>query len=131
MITLQIPTSTDGEKSRYSPLTSHSIPGHVSQPTPVLVSAPQLDDQPGLFYSPLRHLQKKKHETKQKQPPRNADLLAINAGTFVKVAEKVGGVENSLQLPRKGSTKETYSCLICFVIKANELEEAMPVPGLK
>lgn len=97
----------------------------------MLVSAPQLDDQPGLFYSPLRHLQKKKNLTKEKQQSRNADLLAINAGTFVEVTEKVGGVENSLQLPRKDSTKETHSYLICFVIKANELEEAMPAPGLK
>lgn len=97
----------------------------------MLVSAPQPDGQPGRFYSPLRHLQKKKDETKKKQQPRNADLLAINAGTFVEVAEKVGGVENSLQLPKKASTKETHSCLICLVIKADELEEAMPVPSLK
>lgn len=65
-----------------------------------------------------------KHETKEKQQPRNANLLAINA-------EKVGGVENSLQLPRKVSTKKIYLCLICFAIKANKLEEVMPSPGLK
>lgn len=67
----------------------------------------------------------------EKQQPRNADLLTIKAGTFAEVAEKAGGVENSLQPPRKGSTKETYLCLICFVIKANGLEKAMPALGLK
>lgn len=40
----------------------------------------------------------------EKQQPRNADLLTIKAGTFAEVAEKAGGVENSLQPPRKGST---------------------------
>lgn len=69
-IILHTRTSTDGERCRYSPRTSHSTPGHVSQPTALLVSAPQLDDQPGLSYSPLRHLQKKitnKTQTKHKQ----------------------------------------------------------------
>lgn len=49
-----------------------------------------------------------KNNTKEKQPPRNADLLAITAGTFLEVAEKVRGTENSLEVPRKSSTKKTY-----------------------
>lgn len=111
-ITLQIPTSIDGEKSRYSLLTSHSIPSHVCQPIPVLVSVPQLDDQPDLFYSPLRHLQKRKRN--KGNATQKWWFISCKCWDIAEVPEKVGLWHNKTRLSRKGSTKEWSKTFMSF-----------------